>query len=60
MAIEKELFIPSRIKVNPDIIAATIKILPIMDNLEKLEPVNFMLYGSSITETIRIKMPFEM
>ena len=60
MAIEKPSFIPCRIKVNPDIMAATIKTVPIIDSNEKLEPVNLMIYRRRIIETNRIRIPFDI
>ncbi len=57
IAIEKELFIPSRIKRNPVDMADIINRVAKMDNLLKYEFVSFIQYKIIIDETIKIKNP---
>jgi hypothetical protein len=60
MAIEKELSIPLKIKINPDIMADITNKVPINDILLKRELVSFIQYKIIISETITIKIPFVM
>ena len=58
IAIENELSIPFKIKINPDIIADITNIVPIIDILLKRELVSFIQYKITINETTTIRIPF--
>lgn len=60
IAIEKELFIPLRIKRKPVDMADIINNVAKIDNLLKIEFVSFILYRIIIDETIKINNPLAM
>ena len=57
MAIEKELFMPSRIKRKPVEMADIMNSVAKIDNLLKWEFVSFIQYKIIMNENIKIKKP---